>query len=520
MPPYLQYSLPARTDAQLQRSAVAFDRQADQIYGNNSADLNSASYEASATSYESTTSKMATDISDYIPKKGNYQSQVDVYMYLSRELLEPVDLVFGRSRVPAVTQRLETFSHDTCYKYVVSCNAPAFSTTESASPRVPLRIQLQTSTEADTGWRNVGPWVYENVELLEQQGLQDINRKRKMTLDQPEDSVVAKRISPIRPTMSDSQSYHSYSYGHEGAAYTQGLQPIDEGSVQRKLAQYGRSQHQQNVQEDSFGPGVQSFSTDANYAQSLLRVPGTHASAYSPYTSHQTIHSPALSSAASFQMSSSSPNPANPPLVRASTLQKPPSSISTTVPSPADGLLSPYGMHPKATIKIRGDLNTMQTDWTSEERTAKRRLVQFKGEQSGSTINTYFKAVKPDERRSPSAAREKRVSCIYWEERNEYYVTSVDTIALLETLVGARFGVEEKNRIRRNLETHHPETVFKAKPETESFFKVIMGFPDPKPRNIEKDVKVFSWPTLAQALIKVISKYVSFYQLARMDINS
>jgi hypothetical protein len=32
------------------------------------------------------------------------------------------------------------------------------------------------------------------------------------------------------------------------------------------------------------------------------------------------------------------------------------------------------------------------------------------------------------------------------------YVTSVDTIYLLESLVAVRFTVEEKNRIRRNLE--------------------------------------------------------------------
>ena len=39
-----------------------------------------------------------------------------------------------------------------------------------------------------------------------------------------------------------------------------------------------------------------------------------------------------------------------------------------------------------------------------------------------------------------------------------------------------------------------------------------MEFPDPKPRNIEKDLKVFEWGLLAQALEKILSKYVSrFY---------
>lgn len=85
----------------------------------------------------------------------------------------------------------------------------------------------------------------------------------------------------------------------------------------------------------------------------------------------------------------------------------------------------------------------------------------------------------------------------------------MDTSHLLEQLVAApnRFSVEEKNRIRRNLEGFHPMTVSKAKADSEEFFKIIMGFPNPKPRNIEKDVKVFPWKILEPALKKIIGKY-------------
>jgi hypothetical protein len=79
----------------------------------------------------------------------------------------------------------------------------------------------------------------------------------------------------------------------------------------------------------------------------------------------------------------------------------------------------------------------------------------------------------------------------------------------LEALVGTRFTVEEKNRIRRNLEGFRPITVSKAKAGSEGFFKLIMSFPNPKPRNIEKDVKVFPWEILGPALQKIIGKYVS-----------
>jgi hypothetical protein len=35
-----------------------------------------------------------------------------------------------------------------------------------------------------------------------------------------------------------------------------------------------------------------------------------------------------------------------------------------------------------------------------------------------------------------------------------------------------------------------------------------MGFPNPKPRNIEKDIKIFTWHHLGLALKKIIGKYV------------
>jgi hypothetical protein len=165
-------------------------------------------------------------------------------------------------------------------------------------------------------------------------------------------------------------------------------------------------------------------------------------------------------------------------------------------------------MHPlKANLKLKGDLDSMKEDWTVEEKEARRRLVEFKRSQVNSTITAEFKAVTPQERQPSSIC----ISCIWWKEKNEFYVTSVDTIYLLEALVGVRFTVEEKNRIRRNLEGFRPMTVSKAKIDSEEFFKVIMGFPHPKPRNIEKDVKVFPWKILSTALKKIISKYSASY---------
>lgn len=164
-----------------------------------------------------------------------------------------------------------------------------------------------------------------------------------------------------------------------------------------------------------------------------------------------------------------------------------------------------YPANTKAMLKIDGELNSMVEGWNEAEWETKRRLVEFQRSQQGSVITTTFEPVSPEDRQPNSIC----VSCIWWEEKQECYVTSVDTIQLLESLVAVRFTVEEKNRIRRNLEGFRPATVSKQKSDSEEFFKLIMGFPTPKPRNIEKDVKVFPWRILSTALKKIIGKYVS-----------
>ncbi|KAL7801017.1 hypothetical protein V8C43DRAFT_181473 [Trichoderma afarasin] len=160
---------------------------------------------------------------------------------------------------------------------------------------------------------------------------------------------------------------------------------------------------------------------------------------------------------------------------------------------------------PKAVLNIRGKLSEMARDWNQDEWENRRRIVMFKKTQNGPVLNVSFKPVAVNERPTNSIC----ISCIWWAEKSECYVTSVDTIHLLEQLVAApnRFSVEEKNRIRRNLEGFHPSTVSKAKADSEEFFKIIMAFPHPKPRNIEKDVKVFPWTALEPALKKIIGKY-------------
>lgn len=181
---------------------------------------------------------------------------------------------------------------------------------------------------------------------------------------------------------------------------------------------------------------------------------------------------------------------------------------ATHTPTTSVANYQPYpGLVSRANLDIMGDLDAMAKSWASEEWDHRRRLVQFWREQQGNKITTTFQPVPQGERASNSG--NIVVSCIYWMERNDFFITSVDCIYLLECLMDIRFSVEEKNRIRRNLEGFRPLTVSKCKAESADFFKLIMGFPNPKPRNIEKDVKVFPWKTLPYALKKIVTKYTA-----------
>lgn len=194
------------------------------------------------------------------------------------------------------------------------------------------------------------------------------------------------------------------------------------------------------------------------------------------------------------------------------TAHKPSSSVVSNNRMAVVANYQPYpGLMTRTHLDIVGDLNSMVEGWSPAEVQAGRRLVQFfikEDVPNKKLLRCEFQPFLGTPERSSNAIL---VSCIYWEERHNYYITSVDCIYLLESIMRIRFSIEEKNRIRRNLEGFRPLTIGKSKPDSTHFFKHIMGFPYPKPRNIEKDVKVFSWNTLPFALKKIVTKYYSTF---------
>lgn len=157
-------------------------------------------------------------------------------------------------------------------------------------------------------------------------------------------------------------------------------------------------------------------------------------------------------------------------------------------------------------VQIELDLSfkRMASNWSEEELSNERRLVHVIVERVGcSVFRIWCEAV------SPQFGAERKdefiISCIRWNEKNTHVLTSVDLIHLLENLVGESFSTQEKSRIRRNLQFLKPFTVNRI--SSARLFNALMAMDNPRPRNIEKDLKVFQWLTLYVALTMVLNKY-------------
>lgn len=452
--------------------------------------------------YDSRKAPEAPEVISYDPKQGAEGSQVFVYLDSTYNLLTSaaLSLMFATSRCPSVLTQLE--NRGSAYHYVLSTNVPAFSSTGWCSPRVPLQLHLHDNTGMETGSIDLGVFNYTdtNAQVQARTLPEDGSRKRKAPADQMEfgsdliglprkRSSYGQLISPA-----EMDTYQSNSYSKADSLLNSpdtASQPTT--TLMSAFDSYGISQNQRRYPSSTRGSQTMTLTS----ANSLLGATGSpQPPIWYPHPGFSGgDRSPVPVSITSSISPVTTPRGGNPPLVRTSTL--PPGSYTRA--------FNPYAIYPhKAIIKINGDLNSMTARWTNDEWTMKRRLVRFWRSQSGNTIITRFDRVAPEDRAPDSIC----VSCILWEERGKFFVTSVDTIYLLESLVAVRFTVEEKNRIRRNLEALHPLTVSKAKADTENFFRVIMSFPNPKPRNIEKDVKVFEWGQLEDALRKIIGKYV------------
>jgi hypothetical protein len=401
-------------------------------------------------------------------------------------------LMFGHKKCVGALQKVDYEDDESWYNYMLNVEVPPFPLTNTFDPTMMLKLQMEDKMGNLRSQTDAGKFTYTDMSPnLAYQSSPDFSRKRKYSPEfgngrEFSDGNAAKRVFAKPRAMSG-----AYSSAHLSPLQTQ-------SALANAYAQSSRYSvaKQTNYDSQLSQKGLYAVPSGMGISHGNYKLPQMSPMLQS-YTPYNSLASTSRNNAAPVL-----PSPAalsTPVLVRATHLAQASGSASSTQP------FNPYSMcQSKAILKIDGDLDKMADDWSQEELDAKRRLVGFERSQLGSTITTSFGPVKADVR----DARRIFVSCIWWEEKDECFITSVDTIFLLEQLVNVRFTVEEKNRIRRNLEGFRPLTVSKARSDSEGFFKVIMGFPNPKPRNIEKDVKVFPWKILAHALKKIISKYV------------
>lgn len=408
------------------------------------------------------------------PTSGGFGTKVFIKVSSQYELLSMSSfffLLFGSEKCPAEVTR--DVQDSTGFAYTYSADVPQIMVTGTGTTNVPMSLLTEGPSGEEISRTVVGTFHY-----LEGSG-DDITRSTKMSKQEdgaPATALDQPSLSPkAEPGLPSEPATNSYEYPSQQGGYPTNFPPGNN----EMLSTYRTSSY-----------------TDPHYH----RQPAPRWAAY-PGTLGSTGRSPVGMEASMGGRPSLTPLPMPPSPVTAS-----PQLIRTSTISSNSANYHPVGMYGnKAVLKIQGKLDTMAENWSQEEWDNRRRIVRFQRNQRGSTITASFHPVAVNERPPHSIC----ISCIWWAEKSECYVTSVDTIHLLEQLVASpnRFSVEEKNRIRRNLEGFHPLTVSKAKPESEEFFKIIMAFPNPKPRNIEKDVKVFPWKILEPALKKIIGKY-------------
>ena len=506
---YPQYDFPGAAGPLLQQPSTAYDRQSDHMnQGTSALEQPRVTFEATTSTYDSLElHRTYLQASSTIPKSGIEGSQVHIDLKSSSDLQSPsprnVTLMFAERTVPAALtfDRLESGEQNSYYNYSVSATVPAFFETGSSSLRIPLYLRVQGWSYLDHKLINAGEWLYEDGKQAEHRSPpQEASRKRRTT-DTPSDtSRLAKRAAPLEQQTTQSQGGGSY------LSPSAGQPAMDFPNMERRLTSYGRSQLQQSHLVSSNATQSQGPLGSGSSFQLVMRPFTGQTSTWDPPPYEAGLQSsrdsqPYASPPFSFS-SMPSPNPANRIFLRANRLPH-------YIPSTG---------WPQAMLEIRGSLDSMQSNWTPGERVEQRRIVRFWREQSGPTIKTYFRPLRANERFSPYEANETRISCIHWKERKgQSYITSVETIVLLELLLGAGFYHDhknkEKNRIRRNVQNFKPETVEKEKDEYVGFHKMIMDFTEPKPRSINKPIKVFRWETLGQCLKKVVSKHVCFISL-------
>ncbi|KAB8227282.1 uncharacterized protein BDW43DRAFT_294515 [Aspergillus alliaceus] len=147
-------------------------------------------------------------------------------------------------------------------------------------------------------------------------------------------------------------------------------------------------------------------------------------------------------------------------------------------------------------------ISSMTRDWSANEINYSRRVVYVSEVVQENTRKVVLSPITQDKWRPNT----KCISCIYWREQHEHYITSVDVLLLLEVVSGLSFAAADRIRIRRTLERFKPITINRKERDswTDEISRLILNLPAPKPMIIQKSTKIFKWRTLETILSRVV----------------
>ena len=457
-----------------------------------------STHQADRSSFQQAESRTIPTVVSWDPDRGTQGIPMHFYLRSKHDLaVAPgtgLALKFNRWQCPIALVPLKSSTHE----YILTTNVPPFLSTGWRNPIVPVHLQLLDLSGLCVAQTHVGYFRYtDDLTPLPSPCLQD--RKRKLSVASEETMVPTAKHGFRQQLLSDQlASWSSDLYPQTSSNSSPASQDRPRASPPSPYPSYDRLPSALEERASTvYGTTQQSPVLQNSHAPSWK---SSYAAIKGLRGNRTTV------SANSYGQYSSLPAPTamtQPKLVRTS-----------------EKCLDQIRSHlPKANLIIDGDLKRMVDNWTAGEWEEKRRLVRFSHSQNGPTVTTNFEVVT----RSSCLPDTVCISCIWWEEEEGCYVTSVDILKLLCSLLGVennKFTVDEQNRIRRNVEGFEPRTVKKrgtAEQEEENptpehverFFVMVMKFEDPKPRNIAKNVKVFEWKCLASSLEKVFGKYVS-----------
>ncbi len=178
-----------------------------------------------------------------------------------------------------------------------------------------------------------------------------------------------------------------------------------------------------------------------------------------------------------------------------------------------EGLLSAKEAIPpdyeRLSFVIENDLDAATEEWSLKEETAGRRLVRFRRSVLGSNVRLTWETHPPTYLCGP---KEVVISCMKLPELGGHFVTSFDIVKLAEYILNLDLNTDMKNRARRNMASISCNTLEKisateASPTND--FVAVMRFENPKPRSIEKSIKVYHWSLLPLCLTKILQRFVS-----------